>query len=163
MPIIAIILPALRSIGAGLWRFAASPFGRLVIVGAIGFAWGDHRAGVLCEQREAARAALQRQADDAEKARQRSAAVLIEAQDRAREAMIEKNAAAAQSLLQKFETPYANKALLIPGPTVFACNLRDGLTAGVRDLAAAQRRRAPQHAGPRRILPARRGAGTAAP
>jgi hypothetical protein len=73
MPFLAIILPAARAALGGLWSFASSPIGRLVIVGAVAWFWSGHRERAACEARaEAVRAELQRAAD-AEHVRRESA------------------------------------------------------------------------------------------
>ena len=151
MPFLALILPALKSVGDGLWAFSSSPLGRLIIVGGGCFLWGDYRQHEACERRIAAAAVAQERADSLERARQAKATDLIQLSDRSREAAIAAKAAAEKSTITALESAahVEPKAFSGKDPPVFECDLRSNLDAGLRKLATTKRGRTPKPPGAR--------------
>lgn len=149
------VLPILQALGSGLWSFAVSPIGRLVVVGLLAFGYGHHRAGVACDAREAAaRAELQR-AHALELAREQDAAreIAAVAVDRAEEdATTARSQQAIIASLKKWEPTYApSPSQLAPMASPRPCFVDGDFADRVRQFDAAGHRAATPSRRPGRI------------
>ncbi|MGJ0505592.1 MAG: hypothetical protein ACR652_00370 [Methylocystis sp.] len=110
-------MPALAPILSGLWSFATSTFGMVLIAAIVGFSSGHHRASTACAAREARARAAVILAQQAESARQAKAADAIAATDRARLAADAKAGAAMAAEVDRLQSELAKKEIdHVPAP-----------------------------------------------
>lgn len=102
-------MPALLPILSGVWAFASSQVGLLLLASVVSFGYGHHKASVACEQREAAARAIALQVHNAELARQAKAAEAIALVDRDRAGLANQSANAMQAEIDSLKAELQKK------------------------------------------------------
>jgi alanyl-tRNA synthetase len=138
-------MPALLPILQGLWAFATSRIGMICIAGVVGFGYGHHRAGVACDERQAAAVAAVEKARAAELARQQKATQELAAEATARVEDAETSRRAMQDAIDAYTIKERSEPNA-PRPSSGPCVVDDDFLGVLRrlDAAAARSPRAPR-------------------
>lgn len=102
-------MPALLPILAAVWSFASSQVGVLMIVAAVAFGYGHHKASVACDEKIATEHARALQLHTIEMARQAKAAEAIAMVDRNRAGLANMSANAMQAEIDSLKAELLKK------------------------------------------------------